>query len=55
MDWDKVADVLEDEAKRLRLDAVGGFPNDFDTQKEMRTRASIFEVFGKALRYGLEP
>lgn len=53
MDWDKVAKRLASEAARLRRDAPTAFPNDMQTQQEMRTRASIFETFADALWDGL--
>jgi hypothetical protein len=53
MDWDKVAKRLASEAGRLRRDSSIVFPNDFETQKEMRTRASIFETFADAIWDGL--
>ncbi len=52
MDWIKVALTLEDEALRLRRDAPAAFPGDFVTQREMLTRAAIFDTFATALRRG---
>ena len=52
INWLAVANELESEANRLERDTTA-FPNDFVTQKEMRTRASIFMVFSRAIRVGV--
>jgi hypothetical protein len=55
MDWEKVADHLSGEAGRLWRDGPSAFPNDFQTQEEMRTRAAIFQTFADAIRAGIKP
>lgn len=54
MNWAKVAQHLNKDAELIRERAVGGFPHDFETQKEMRTRASILESLALAIWEGLD-
>jgi hypothetical protein len=53
IDWDKVADYLSAEGEALRIRAHAAFPSDLDVQREMRTRAAIFDTLANALRAGL--
>jgi hypothetical protein len=52
--WGKVARYLEDDAKQIRDRAASGFPNDMDTQREMRSRAALMDSLAKAIWYGLD-
>ncbi len=52
MNWEKVAKYLDDEGFALRQRAETSFSGDVNTQREMRTRASIFITFAEALRAG---
>jgi hypothetical protein len=54
VDWSAVADYLEVESLGLQERAEFGFPNDPQTQREMRTRAAIFGTFAQAIRAGIE-
>jgi hypothetical protein len=54
MDWSAVAEYLEVESLGLQERAEFGFPNDPQTQREMRTRAAIFVTFAKAIRAGID-
>lgn len=53
INWDLVAHHLNVDAKGIRSNALSGFPNDFATQQEMRTRACILESLANALWHGL--
>jgi len=53
MNWQLVASRLKAEAADLRERAQTAFPNDFDTQKEMRTRAALMDSLAQALLAGL--
>jgi hypothetical protein len=55
MDWEKVAENLEQEYRRLQEAAAYAFPNDPATQQEMKARASIALMLARALRAGIEP
>jgi len=52
MNWHIAAQRLEEEAKVLRERAQSAFPNDIEVQKEMRTRAAIFEGLARAIHAG---
>lgn len=52
MNWLMVIGFLREEAERIRLNASSAFPNDFETQKEMRSRAAIADMLARALYEG---
>lgn len=54
INWGQVARHLQDDADQIRERAASGFPNDLETQKEMRSRAAILESLAKAIWYGLD-
>lgn len=53
IDWGAVAQHMKEDSDQIRERAQGGFPNDMDTQREMRSRAAILESIAKAIWYGL--
>ncbi len=54
INWGRVARHLKDDAECIRKRAIEGFPNDMDTQREMRSRAAILESLAEAIWYGLD-
>lgn len=52
MNWNRVADTLDAGAAQIRQTAQAAFPTDFETQKEMRSRAALMVSFAHALRQG---
>jgi hypothetical protein len=54
MNWAKVARYLDKDADLIRERAQSGFPNDLQTQREMRTRAAILESLALAIWDGLD-
>lgn len=54
MNWHRVAQALEDDARGIRQRAEAAFAGDFQTQQEMRTRASLLESLSRALHAGAD-
>jgi hypothetical protein len=54
INWEKVAQRLDDLAQNTLQNAFSAFPNDFKTQREMRTRAAPCRMLAEAIRAGLE-
>lgn len=53
MDWAKVADRLELDASAIAQNSHTAFPNDYVTQREMRSRATLMRDLATAIRDGL--
>ena len=54
VNWGRVARHLKGDAEDIRERAISGFPNDHETQREMRTRAAILDSIAEAIWAGLE-